>query len=267
MTDILKTPFLEETIESCRYFWEAGWGENHAGNLTYLLSEEEVNKYVKDVEKAKKGKPVRVAMTFEAKELIGKYFLVTRAGSFFRTIHKHPEKDLGIVKVNHDSIDIIWGFDNGRMKPTSEFPAHLLCHQARLKQNPDNKLVMHCHPTNVIAMTFAHEINEEKFTKTMWRLNSECVLVFPEGLGMLPWMVCGEGPIGPDTAKKMEKYRIVIWPYHGMFASGTSFEDTIGLIETVEKNAQVYMLNGGEIKAGLTDAQVRELAQAFDLWD
>ncbi len=264
--NILKKPFFEEAIEACRYFWEAGWGENHAGNLTYLLSDEQVQEINED-EDVKKTAPTQIAMTFEAKELIGKYFLVTRAGAFFRTIHKHPEKDLGIVKVNKGSVDVIWGFENGTMKPTSEFPAHLLCHQARLKKNPENRLVMHCHPTHTIAMTFAHEIDEEKFTRTMWSLNSECVLVFPEGLGMLPWMVCGEGEIGPETARKMEKYRIVIWPYHGLFASGTSFEDTIGLIETVEKNAQVYMLNGGNINNGLTEDQVEKLARAFGLWN
>ena len=44
MTDrVMKAPFMEEAVESCRYFWEAGWGENHAGNLSYLLSEDEVN--------------------------------------------------------------------------------------------------------------------------------------------------------------------------------------------------------------------------------
>lgn len=258
--DVLKTEFMEEAIESCYYFWQAGWGENHAGNLTYLLSEEEIAICQSEFKVSRS-----IPMTFEAEDLKGKTFLVTRAGAFFRTIHKHPQKDLGIVKVNDSSVDVLWGFEGG-MKPTSEFPAHLLCHQARLKKNPKNRLVMHCHPTHTIAMTFAHEIDEKKFTQTMWSLNSECVLVFPEGLGMLPWMVCGEGAIGPETAKKMEEYRIVLWPYHGMFASGESFEDTIGLIETVEKNAKVYMLNGGKTKQGLKPEQVEELAKAFGLW-
>ena len=92
------------------------------------------------------------------------------------------------------------------------------------------------------------------------------MLVFPEGLGMLPWMVCGEGEIGPATAKKMEQYRVALWPYHGIFAAGKSFEDTIGLIETVEKNAQVYLLNGGKIQRGISEEQVRKLAEAFQLW-
>lgn len=259
--NILETEFMKEAIESCHYFWKAGWGENHAGNLTYLLSEAEVREIRPEL-KVKEELP----MSFKADMLIGKYFLVTCAGAFFRTIRNHPQKELGIVRVGDGKIEVVWGFEGG-MRPTSEFPAHLLCHQARLKVDPSNRLVMHCHPTHLIAMTFAHELDEKKFTETLWRLNSECVLVFPEGLGMLPWMVCGEGEIGPATAKKMEEYKIVIWPYHGIFAGGKSFADTIGLIETIEKNAQVYMLNNGKIRQGITADQVRELAEAFGLWD
>jgi len=257
--DILLAPFMIEAIESCHYFWEAGWGENHAGNLTYMLSDEEVAEYVGGREISN-----HFPINFEVKTLIGKFFLVTRTGAFFRNINKNPKKDLGIVRINKDSIDVFWGFEGG-MSPTSELPTHMLCYEARFKQDPNTRLVMHCHPTYTIAMTFAHEIDEKKFTETMWKLNSECVLVFPEGLGMLPWMVCGDGEIGPETAKKMEKYRIVIWPYHGMFASGKTFEETIVLIETVEKNAQIFMLNGGKVEKGITMEQVKELAEAFKL--
>ena len=49
-------------------------------------------------------------------------------------------------------------------------------------------------------------------------------------------------------------------------SAGKSFEDTIGLIETVEKNAQVYLLNGGKIQRGISEEQVRKLAEAFQLW-
>ena len=262
MTDrVMKAPFMEEAVESCRYFWEAGWGENHAGNLSYLLSEDEVNTWL-----SQSNILNSIPIKFDTGGLSGKYFLVTRAGAFFRTIHKHPRKDLGIIRIDDGKLSVLWGFDEGRNRPTSEFPAHMLCHRARLQSDANNKLIMHCHPTHTIAMTFAHETEEQAFTKTMWSLNSECVLVFPEGLGMLPWMVGGEGEIGPATAKKMEQYRVVLWPYHGIFAAGKSFEDTIGLIETVEKNAQVYLLNGGKIQRGISEEQVRKLAEAFQLW-
>ena len=164
-----------------------------------------------------------------------------------------------------DHYDILWGLENGVGRPTSELPAHLLCHAARLKSNPDNRLVMHTHPTYLNAMTTIADLDEETFTKTLWSLNSECILVFPDGIGMLPWMICGEGPIGPATAKKMEQYRIVVWPYHGILSAGNSFDEAIGIIETVDKNAHVYVAVNGQPKQRISDAELAQLAAHFNL--
>ena len=172
---------------------------------------------------------------------------------------------MGIIRVVEGAYEIMWGYENGTGRPTSETPAHLLCHAARLSQNPDNRIVMHCHPTYLNAMSTIADMSEEALTKTLWSLNSECVLVFPDGVGVLPWMKCGEGPIGPATAEKMKTYRVVVWPYHGIFASGSSFDETIGLIETIDKNAHVYVSVGGNIKQCITDEQVHELADHFGL--
>ena len=50
-----------------------------------------------------------------------------------------------------------------------------------------------------------------------------------------------------------------------IFASGSSFDETIGLIETIDKNAHVYVSVGGNIKQCITDEQVHELADHFGL--
>ena len=44
--EIQDVEFVEELVDACQYFWEAGWGEFHAGDISYLLSEE-VNGSVK----------------------------------------------------------------------------------------------------------------------------------------------------------------------------------------------------------------------------
>ena len=43
-------------------------------------------------------------------------------------------------------------------------------------------------------------------------------------------------------AKKMEEFRLVIWGMHGIYGAGKTMDETFGLIETVEKAAQIYML-------------------------
>ena len=42
MTDILKTPAVEGFIRMCEDGWLQGWHERNGGNLTYRMTEEDV---------------------------------------------------------------------------------------------------------------------------------------------------------------------------------------------------------------------------------
>ena len=68
------------------------------------------------------------------------------------------------------------------------------------------------------------------------------MMVFPDGVGVLPWMLCGTNSIGEATAEKMKEFRLVVWGMHGIYGAGRTMDETFGLIETVEKGAQIYML-------------------------
>ena len=102
-------------------------------------------------------------------------------------------------------------------------------------------------------------------------MQTESLIVFPEGVGVLPWMVCGGDMIGKATAEKMQEYRLVVWAHHGILGSGATLEETFGLIETAEKAAEIYIkIAGLEIKQSITAKNLRELAVAFDVkpnWD
>jgi rhamnulose-1-phosphate aldolase len=95
---------------------------------------------------------------------------------------------------------------------------------------------------------------------------TESIVVFPDGVGVLPWMVCGTNEIGEATAKKMQQFRIVIWTLHGIYGAGRDMDETFGLIETVEKAAKQYMLTAHlEKKQRITDDDLVALAKRFDL--
>ncbi|MNI87097.1 Rhamnulose-1-phosphate aldolase [compost metagenome] len=95
---------------------------------------------------------------------------------------------------------------------------------------------------------------------------TECLVVFPDGVSILPWIVPGSNEIGRETAKKMKDSRVVIWPHHGIFGTGSDMDSTFGLIETVEKAATVYNLVGGrELKQVITDTELAALANAFSV--
>ena len=85
---------------------------------------------------------------------------------------------------------------------------------------------MHTHPTYTLAMTHVHELDDKKFTHTIWEMCTECIVVFPDGIGVLPWMVCGNNEIGVATAEKMKDYRLVVWGLHGIYGAGKDMDET-----------------------------------------
>ena len=115
-----------------------------------------------------------------------------------------------------------------------------------------------------VAMTYVHELDSAKFTHTLWEMSTECVVVFPDGVEVLPWMLCGTNSIGEATAEKMKESRVVVWALHGIYGAGKTLDETFGLIETVEKAAQIYMLTAHLPRINtITDEQMKELANLF----
>ena len=266
MKDILTAPFVREMCDTTANMYRLGWDERNGGNISYMLETEQVAEYL-DLSKVIRTIPFMGVNEedFDASPLEGKIFIVTGTGKYFKNVEKDPETNLGIVRIGKGgkNIELLWGFKDGG-RPTSEFPAHMMSHMARLKVDPENRVVMHSHPTNTLAMNYVHELDEKKFTHTLWEMCTECIVVFPDGVGVLPWMLCGTSEIGRATAKKMEEFRLVIWAMHGIYGAGKTMDETFGLIETVEKAAQIYMLTANlPRKNTIKDEDMVKLVELF----
>jgi rhamnulose-1-phosphate aldolase len=262
MKNIFKAPFMLDMMRMTSNMYRLGWDERNAGNISFLLDEKEVTEYL-PYSKVKR----KFFLNFDAKRLAGKIFLLTGTGKFFRNVQYDPEENLGIVRMSADgmSAELLWGF-SGDGSPTSEFSVHVMCHIARLKADPANRIIMHAHPSNLIAMTFVHSINEKEFTRTLWQLCIEGILVFPEGIAVLPWMLCGTNEIAEATAQKMEEFRVVAWAQHGVFGSGTTFDEAFGLIETAEKAAETHIKTMHMPRLNIpSDAQIAALAEKWNV--
>ncbi|MCI1858430.1 MAG: rhamnulose-1-phosphate aldolase [Sporolactobacillus sp.] len=262
MVKFINSTYVKEMAKITFRLYDHGWDERNGGNVSYRLTAEEIAPY-EDTKKVLRNIPI----SFDGKTLAGKYFLVTGTGRYFKNIIDFPERDTGLVRIANDgkSVDLLWGLNNGG-QPTSEFPTHLMGHAARLKHDPNQRVVMHCHPTNLIAMTFTQKLDEREFTKTLWKMQTESLVVFPEGISILPWMVPGTTTIGEATAAKLDTSRSVIWPQHGIFATGNSIDEAFGLIETIEKAAKIWSIiqeQGGKIQQTITDKDLSDLAKSF----
>lgn len=260
MKNILESRFMVEMMKTASNMYRLGWDERNGGNISYLLADYDLSLYL-DLSKVERVIP----LGFDASPLKGQCFLVTGSGKYFKNVETDPENNLGIVRIGEDGVsaELLWGFkDGGRM--TSEFPAHLMSHMARLEKDEENRIVMHCHPTYTLAMNYVHPLDEKEFTHSLWQMCTECIVVFPDGVGVLPWMLCGTNEIGEATAEKMKTFRLVIWGMHGIYGAGKTMDETFGLIETVEKAAEIYMLTASLPRINtISDDQMKELAEYF----
>ncbi len=262
MRSIMNAPFLSEMVHTCTNMYRLGWDERNGGNISLMLTEEAVRPYLNI------NSVIRTIPTgFKAPSLVGKYFLVTGTGKYFKNVEFDPAANLGLIRIAEDgeTAELLWGYSDGG-KFTSELAAHLMSHVERLKVDPEHRVVMHCHPANLLAMTFVHDLSEREFTRTLWRMCTECIVVFPDGVSVLPWMVCGTDEIGHATAEKMKDARLVMWAQHGVFGAGRDLDETFGLIETAEEAAEIYMkIAHLPVLNTISDEQLHLLEKRFNV--
>ncbi|MCR5213575.1 MAG: rhamnulose-1-phosphate aldolase [Eubacterium sp.] len=236
--NILDAEFVKGFIRMANDGWLLGFHERNGGNLTYRIKDSEVDE-IKDNFKPGQWQEIGT----EVKDLAGEFFMVTGSGRFFRNADIRPEETTGIIEVSEDGTKyrIVWGLINGG-RPTSELPSHLMNHEVKKKlTNGKYRVIYHGHPANVIALTFVLPLEAEVFTRELWEMATECPVVFPDGIGVVPWMVPGGREIAVETSKLMELYDVVIWAHHGLFAAGEDFDLTFGLFHTVEKAAEILV--------------------------
>lgn len=262
---VLDAEFVKNFIRTANDGWEQGWHERNGGNLSYRIRLEEVEAVKEDFE-PKEWQPIGTTVPKFAKE----YFIVTGSGKYFRNVIIKPEDSICIIELDEkgENYRIVWGLVNGG-RPTSELPTHLMNHEVKMiATGGKHRVIYHAHPTNIIALTFVLPLEDKVFTRELWEMSTECPVIFPEGVGVVPWMVPGGRDIAVATSELMKKYNLAIWAHHGMFASGEDFDLTFGLMHTAEKSAEILvkMLSMQPNKRQtITPDNFRDLAKDFNV--
>jgi len=264
MQSIEKSWFVTAMVKATTDMWLKGWDERNGGNVSLRVLSEDLDPYRQSFTESRV-----VAIGETVAELAGQYFLVTASGRFFRNVQLDPEENLGLIEVLPDgqTARILWGY-RGFGVPTSELSSHLKSHRTRQQvTNGASRVIMHCHATNLIALSYVLDLSAAAVTRALWEMSTECLVVFPDGVGVLPWMVPGTVSIGEATSAAMEKHPLVLWPFHGIFGSGPTLDDAFGLIDTAEKAAEILVkvLSMGGKKQSITTQQLRDLAARFQV--
>jgi rhamnulose-1-phosphate aldolase len=244
--------------------WLKDWAEANAGNISIRL----VNDICKKEDSfSQNAEWVDLPVPFP--DLDGEYFLVTGAGIHLRNIELSPEEALGVIELDETGrrYRLVWGYQKGA-KPSSELLAHLQAQTVRKRiSNDRDRVFIHCHCPNLIALSYTIQLDTAILTRLLWRMHIECIVAFPEGVEFIPWQLSGSADLARVTAQALEKRRAVVWQFHGIGAAGPGLDSAFGLIETIEKAAEIYLktVAAGGINNEFTHEQMLALARAYNV--
>ena len=261
--NILEVGFIQGFIRLVSEGYRMGWHELNGGNLSYRMTDDDVV----EVKSQLSFDNPWVEIGAPVPKLKSEFFLVTGSGKFFGNVEGDPEANLAMIELDEqgEKYRIVWGLCEGG-RPTSELPSHLMNHEVKkLATSGEHRVIYHAHPANLIALTFVLPLKDEVFTREIWETMTECPVVFPEGIGVVSWMVPGGKEIAIATSELMKKYNIAVWAHHGLFCSGEDFDRAFGLMHTVEKSADILVkvLSMGGKRQTITVQNFRDLAEAF----
>lgn len=274
---------LGESAEVSAYLWEKGWAERNAGNLSVDVTDA-VERSFTSLEPAglagAAGPLQRLDHAYPA--LGGRVFVVTGAGHRFRDLARDIPQHTCMLRMTPegDAFTILWGGDRvGRergpraggppFRPTSEFPTHLRIHEHLRESKAPERVVLHTHPTELIAVSHIPEFEDEGvFNRALWSIHPEVKVSIPRGVGIVPYTVPGTETIAAATVDAIRRgHPVVVWQWHGCLAVAPDVLHAFDLIDTANKAAQILLAckAAGIVPRGLSDAQLDELVKAFGL--
>ncbi|MFC2008936.1 rhamnulose-1-phosphate aldolase [Chloroflexota bacterium] len=253
-------PQLQTTVEDIadisRYVWESGWSAANGGNLTVDVTELVPESMTEDPGARE------LPLPFVVPALAGHSMFVTVSGERFRDIPKHPEKGLILIHVlpDGDSCQVLWGGEGGG-RPTSELAAHLRIHEHLRERNATQRVVLHAHPTHVIAMTHLPEFRTSDFVRVLEVSLSTAYVFLHEGIGMVGPEQMGSTTLAHETVSLLEGRRMVLWERHGCVAIGDDVFEAFDLTDMMEKASEIFLacVGAGYEPKRMTAREIAEL--------
>lgn len=233
--------FVAEAAELAHLCWRMGWNEANGGNLSWRLPAAEIEAILESMGAGAASGPV-APMPTDLPSLDGDYFLVTGSGQCFRHALDRTDEVFGIVRIVEGGTawQQVWGFATAA-GPTSEFPTHLLAHAVRKRvSNGRERMILHAHTPEFIILSSLVPLDSRSLTRALWQKMPECIVVFPDGVRVVPALQPGTLEIAELSARELEHGRVVSWSHHGIFVSEENPDKAFGLIETIEKAAMMH---------------------------
>jgi len=254
---------IKDIAEVARILWEQGWAENNAGNISVNVTEH----IPEDVGEMNEFPSAEIDKSYP--ELSGYSFFITGAGARMRDLAKQPSENACIMRIaeKSNSYHVIWGKrpDSG-FEPTSEIHSHLKTHNFLLEKKAPQKVIIHAHPEELIALTHVKEYEKEsKLNLLLWSMNPAAKNIIQKGVGLVPYFVPGSDELARATVRAIEKHDVILWVKHGCLAIGADMLETLDKIDILNKAARTFFIckNAGLDPEGLSAAQLDEIERLY----
>lgn len=225
---------LSDLADTARWLWEKGWAERNAGNLSYDVT---------GVATTGSGAALGATKPFGERypELAGRRLLVTAAGSRMRDLAREPDLGCGILRVAEDGAGyaVAWAGADAFV-PTSELPSHLAIHAVLRRRRTAPCAIVHTHPTELLALSHDPRLADEaQLNRALWATHPEVVVVIPDGVGVVPYILPGSLAQGVAAGAAMVAHDVALWVKHGAVAVGAGFADAFDLLDTANQAARM----------------------------
>ena len=268
MESILKDRLLlrlqiDQVAEVAGYLWQKGWAERNGGNITINITE-----FVDDTMRALPAltEPRPIGKTLP--HLEGCWFYCKGTGRRMRDLARDPMANGAVIRIlpgctNYEIVA------DAPIAPTSELPSHLAVHDYLLAQGSPYRASLHTHPIELVALSHSRKwLEKDAATRMLWSMIPETKAFCPRGLGIVPYLLPSSVELAEATLRTLdEDYDVVLWEKHGVFAVDTDILNAFDQVDVLNKAAQIYLAARGMgfEPDGMTDAQLRELSDAFGL--
>ena len=196
-------------------------------------------------------------------------FFVTGSGSRLKEIADAPEANLGCIRVEDGgrSATLLTSPKRSFTRLTSELNSHLAVHYAQLMREPSSfHGVVHAQPKKLTYLTHLPRYRDKaELNRRLLRWQPEAILNFPNGVGLVPFLVPGTQALMQNTVSEMISHPLVLWAKHGVMARArANLAHAMDLIEYAETAADyecIDLASGGQAD-GLTPQEIRAVANS-----
>jgi rhamnulose-1-phosphate aldolase len=207
-----------------------------------------------------------------APELAGATLIVTGSGRRLRDIADAPTANLACIVVEPGGRmgQMFTSADCQFKRVTSEFNSHLAVHHDQMRSK-DMTLhtVLHAQPPYLTYLSHLSIYQDEKYLNHhLLRWQPETILTFPQGIGVLPFILPGSTQLTIETMLALRDHHTVIWSQHGVMArSDDSIFRALDLIEYAETAAHYECLNliSGDPSTGISAEHIRAISKSWNV--